>query len=82
MARALKSWHGPKPYVFTKCGLRWNAKGEVRKVLSAASIRSEAESSLRENRRQGYIQGRCVFGEGNRQGWKIVPEDCLLKRFP
>jgi aryl-alcohol dehydrogenase-like predicted oxidoreductase len=47
VARALKGWQGPKPYVFTKCGLRWNAKGDVQKVLSAASIRSEVESSLR-----------------------------------
>jgi aryl-alcohol dehydrogenase-like predicted oxidoreductase len=47
VARALKSWSGPRPYVFTKCGLRWNAKGEVRKVLSADSIRGEVEDSLR-----------------------------------
>ncbi len=47
VARALKSWPGPRPYVFTKCGLRWDAKGQVQKVLSADSIRSEAENSLR-----------------------------------
>jgi aryl-alcohol dehydrogenase-like predicted oxidoreductase len=47
VARALKSWRGPKPYIFTKCGLRWDAEGEVRKVLSATSIRSEVEDSLR-----------------------------------
>jgi len=47
VARALKSWSGPRPYVFTKCGLRWDAKGEVRKVLSADSIRREVEDSLR-----------------------------------
>ena len=47
VARALKDWRGPKPYIFTKCGLRGNAKGEVHKVLSAASIRSEVEDSLR-----------------------------------
>src|SRR5882672_2852004 len=47
VGRALKDWRGPKPYVFTKCGLRGNAKGEVQKVLSAASIRSEVEDSLR-----------------------------------
>ena len=47
VARALKSWSGQRPYVFTKCGLRWDSKGEVRKVLSADSIRGEVEDSLR-----------------------------------
>jgi aryl-alcohol dehydrogenase-like predicted oxidoreductase len=46
VARALKGWSGPRPYVFTKCGLRWDAKGQVQKVLSAGSIRSEVEDSL------------------------------------
>ncbi len=47
VARALKSWPGPRPYVFTKCGLRWDANGNVRKVLSPDSIRREVEDSLR-----------------------------------
>jgi len=47
VARALKTWSGPRPYVFTKCGLRWDAKGQVQKVLSAGSIRQEIEDSLR-----------------------------------
>jgi aryl-alcohol dehydrogenase-like predicted oxidoreductase len=47
VARALKVWPGPRPYVFTKCGLRWNAKGEVQKILNADSIRREVEDSLR-----------------------------------
>src|SRR5271154_5622875 len=38
VARALASYPGPRPYVFTKCGLRWNAKGEPNRVLTAASI--------------------------------------------
>jgi aryl-alcohol dehydrogenase-like predicted oxidoreductase len=46
VARALKSWSGPRPYVFTKCGLRWDASGQVQKVLSANSIRRELEDSL------------------------------------
>src|SRR5215204_6483050 len=36
-----------KPYVFTKCARIWNEKGEIGKSLKAASIRSEAEASLR-----------------------------------
>jgi aryl-alcohol dehydrogenase-like predicted oxidoreductase len=47
VARALKSWSGPRPYVFTKCGLRSDAQGSVQKILSADSIRREAEDSLR-----------------------------------
>ena len=47
VARALKSWPGPRPYVFTKCGLRGDADGNVRKVLNADSIRHEVEDSLR-----------------------------------
>ncbi len=47
VARALKSWTGPRPYIFTKCGLRWDAQGNVQKLLSAESIRREVEDSLR-----------------------------------
>ena len=47
VARALKSWSGPRPYVFTKCGLRWDGSGKVQKVLRADSIRAEVEYSLR-----------------------------------
>jgi aryl-alcohol dehydrogenase-like predicted oxidoreductase len=47
VARALRSWSGPRPYVFTKCGLRWDAKGNVQKLLTARSIRGEVEDSLR-----------------------------------
>ena len=47
VGRALKSWRGPRPYVFTKCGLRGDAKGEVQKVLTTDSIRGEVEDSLR-----------------------------------
>ena len=47
VGRALKSWPGPRPYIFTKCGLRWDSKGTVRKVLNADSIEREVEDSLR-----------------------------------
>jgi aryl-alcohol dehydrogenase-like predicted oxidoreductase len=47
VGRALKDWRGSRPYVFTKCGLRGDAKGEVQKVLRADSIRGEVEDSLR-----------------------------------
>jgi len=47
VGRALKTWQGPKPYVFTKCVMRWDAQGNVTKVFRADSIRQEAEDSLR-----------------------------------
>ena len=47
VARAVEGWSGPRPYVFTKCGLVWDGNGETRKVLRADSIRRECEASLR-----------------------------------
>ena len=47
IAKALKSWTGARPYIFTKCGLRWDDRGQVQKVLKAESIRGEVEDSLR-----------------------------------
>jgi aryl-alcohol dehydrogenase-like predicted oxidoreductase len=47
VGRALKTWPGPGPYVFTKCGRSWDAHGNVGITLSADSIRRELESSLR-----------------------------------
>jgi len=37
VAPRAEDWRGSRPYVFTKCGLRWGFKGEVHKVLSADS---------------------------------------------
>ena len=47
VARALKEWRGARPYVFTKCTLRWDATRKVTPNHSAASIRQECEDSLR-----------------------------------
>jgi aryl-alcohol dehydrogenase-like predicted oxidoreductase len=47
IARALEEWPGPRPYIFTKCGLRWDENGLIFKVLAPDSIRSECEDSLR-----------------------------------
>ena len=47
VALALRTWSGPRPYVFTKCGLRWDEQGYVHRSLNAASIRQECEDSLR-----------------------------------
>ena len=47
VASALERWSGPRPYVFTKCGLLWDDQGQVRRDLRANSIRRECENSLR-----------------------------------
>jgi aryl-alcohol dehydrogenase-like predicted oxidoreductase len=47
VAQALRDWRGPRPYVFTKCVLRWDDKGHVTQNHTAASIRGECEDSLR-----------------------------------
>jgi len=47
VAQALKTWPGERPYVFTKCALRWDEQGKVDHVLKADSIRRECEDSLR-----------------------------------
>ena len=47
VALALRSWSGPRPYVFTKGGLRWDEQGYVHRSLNSASIRQECEDSLR-----------------------------------
>jgi aryl-alcohol dehydrogenase-like predicted oxidoreductase len=47
VARALKDWRGAKPYVFTKCALRWDANRKIVHNHFAASIKEECENSLR-----------------------------------
>ncbi|MEK6303327.1 MAG: aldo/keto reductase [Acidobacteriota bacterium] len=47
VARALESWPGARPYVFTKCALRGDERGNVHRVLKPDSIRRECEGSLR-----------------------------------
>ena len=47
VARALDGWSGARPYVFTKCGLRWDQQGKVHRSLTAGSVRQECEDSLR-----------------------------------
>jgi aryl-alcohol dehydrogenase-like predicted oxidoreductase len=47
VAKALAQWRGPRPYIFTKCGMVWDDKRKVGYSLKAASIRKECENSLR-----------------------------------
>jgi len=47
VGRALKSWNGSRPYVFTKCVRRLDENGQLCTILKAESIREEIENSLR-----------------------------------
>ncbi|GAT33858.1 predicted oxidoreductase [Terrimicrobium sacchariphilum] len=47
VARALASWSGAQPYVFTKCGMVWNESRDVDYSTRRESIRRECEASLR-----------------------------------
>jgi aryl-alcohol dehydrogenase-like predicted oxidoreductase len=47
VAKALKDWRGPRPYIFTKCSMVWDESRKVHNEYSAASIRRECEDSLR-----------------------------------
>jgi aryl-alcohol dehydrogenase-like predicted oxidoreductase len=47
VAKALKEWHGARPYIFTKCSMVWDEQRKVRFEYSADSIRRECEGSLR-----------------------------------
>jgi aryl-alcohol dehydrogenase-like predicted oxidoreductase len=51
VAKALKEWSGPKPYVFSKCTLRWDKNGKEYADHNAASIRQEIDDSLRRLKR-------------------------------
>jgi aryl-alcohol dehydrogenase-like predicted oxidoreductase len=47
VARALKGYSGSRPYVFTKCSMRWHRDRSIYRSLKAASVREEVEASLR-----------------------------------
>ncbi|MBW4515772.1 MAG: aldo/keto reductase [Timaviella obliquedivisa GSE-PSE-MK23-08B] len=46
VAKALKG-RSDRPYVFTKCSMIWNEKGEISRSLKKDSIRHEVEASLK-----------------------------------
>jgi aryl-alcohol dehydrogenase-like predicted oxidoreductase len=46
VAKALKG-RTNRPYIFTKCSMIWNEKGEISRSLKADSMRREVEASLR-----------------------------------
>ena len=47
VGRAVKTWPGTRPLVFTKCSMRWHADRSIYRSLKAASLSEEVEGSLR-----------------------------------
>jgi len=47
VGRAVKSWPGTKPLVFTKCSMRWRQDRSIYRSLKAGSLAEELEGSLR-----------------------------------
>lgn len=47
VGQAVKTWPGPKPFVFTKCSMRWHADRSIYRSLKAGSLAEELEGSLR-----------------------------------
>lgn len=47
VAKALSTYNGSRPYVFTKCERTWNSDRHIVKSLEPESIRQECEDSLR-----------------------------------
>ncbi|MBG1270069.1 aldo/keto reductase [Nostoc sp. WHI] len=46
VAKALKG-QSNRPYIFTKCSMIWDEKGEINRSIKADSVRREVEASLR-----------------------------------
>ena len=45
--KAVASWAGERPLIFTKCGMIWDAAGKIDYSLRRDSVRRECEASLR-----------------------------------
>lgn len=73
VARALASWKGEQPYVFTKCGMVWDENEKVGYSLRKGSIRRECEASLRRLQRDTLdlyqLHWTADELEETREGW-------------
>ena len=47
VGRAVKTYTGPKPLIFTKCSMRWHSDRSIYRSLRATSLAEELEGSLR-----------------------------------
>jgi aryl-alcohol dehydrogenase-like predicted oxidoreductase len=76
VARALAGYSGPRPYVFTKCGLPWDKHGHAVKRITAQSVREECEASLRRLRVETIdlyqIHWPTANERENEEGWRTM----------
>lgn len=47
VATAIRTYTGPRPYIFTKCARNWDANRQIIKLLRREDLRAECENSLR-----------------------------------
>jgi len=78
VAKALASWHGRKPYIFTKCGRLSDGAGGIRTSLRAASLRREVDES-RERLQTDVIDLYQIHWpatalEETEEGWRTLAE--------
>jgi aryl-alcohol dehydrogenase-like predicted oxidoreductase len=78
VAKALAGYSGTRPYVFTKCGLPWDAHGHASRRISARSVRAECEASLRRLRVETIdlyqIHWPVDDERENEEGWTTMAE--------
>ena len=76
VARAVEGWSGSRPYVFTKCGLRWDEQGKTTRTLKY--VKQECEESLRRLRVDAIdlyqIHWPTKDPVENEAGWRAMAE--------
>ncbi len=55
VAQALRDWRGPRPYVFTKCVLRWDDKGHVTQNHTGLEEAWQTMRALQKEGKVGWI---------------------------
>ncbi|HEY0808620.1 MAG TPA: aldo/keto reductase [Longimicrobiales bacterium] len=78
VGRAVKSYSGKRPLVFTKCGLPWDEHGDTPRRITAASVRKECEGSLRRLQVETIdlyqIHWPTDDPRENEEGWRTMAE--------
>ena len=76
VARAVEGYSGSRPYVFTKCGLRWDETGKVTRTVKY--VKKECEESLRRLRTDAIdlyqIHWPTTDPAENEAGWRAMAE--------
>lgn len=77
VGRALQEWRGKRPYVFTKCVMRWDAERKISQDYAPSSIRQECEGSLRRLKMDNIDLYQIHWppadnGDGLEEGWATL----------